>query len=197
MQNANRWVLVLAMMTTLGSGSTLSCAAVETADSASADIVNGAWQHHKVTFSYFGFTTLYTCDGLEEEVRQILLHVGARKDAKVTASGCPGPVGVPTHSAWVAADFYTLAPVAAANNGADTVKARWTSLEVRPRRPSFLGEGSCELIQEMKDLITQNFSLRHVDYRTSCFPHELTLDGFAVKGEALRALPLKSTTRQG
>jgi hypothetical protein len=193
MQRANRWMLVLGMMTALGGGSTLSCAAVETADTASANIVDGAWQHHKVTFNYFGFTTLYTCDALEDDVRQILLHIGARKDAKVTASGCPGPVGVPTHSAWVAADFYTLAPVAAAN-GSDTVKARWTSLEVSPRRPNFLGEGSCELIQEMKDLIIQNFSLRDVDYRTSCFPHELTLDGFAVKGEALTALPSKSTS---
>jgi hypothetical protein len=193
MQRANRWMLVLGMMTALGGGSTLSCAANETADTASANIVDGAWQHHKVTFNYFGFTTLYTCDGLEDEVRQILLHIGARRDAKVTASGCPGPVGVPTHSAWVVADFYTLAPVAAAN-GSDTVKARWTSLEVSPRRPNFLGEGSCELIQEMKDLIIQNFSLRDVDYRTSCFPHELTLDGFAVKGEALTALPSKSTS---
>jgi hypothetical protein len=193
MQNANRWLLILGMMTALGGGATLSCAAIESGDTAPTDIVDGAWQHHQVTFSYFGFTTLYTCDGLEDEVRQILLHIGARKDAKVTASGCPGPVGVPTHSAWVAADFYTLAPVAAAN-GSDTVKARWTSLEVTPQRPNFLGEGSCELIQDMKDLITQNFSLRNVDYRTSCHPHELTLDGFAVKGEALRALPLKSTS---
>jgi hypothetical protein len=190
MQKAIRWMSVLGMMA-LGGGSTLTCAAIETADTAAGDIVNGAWQHHKVTFSYFGFTSLYTCDGLEDQVRQILLHIGARKDAKVTASGCPGPVGVPSQSAWVDADFYTLAPVAAAD-GSDTVKARWTSLEVRPRRPNFLGEGSCELIQEMKDLITRNFSLRDVDYRTSCFPNELTVDGFAVKGQALRALPLKS-----
>jgi hypothetical protein len=192
MQNAIRWMSVLGMMTALGDGVTLSCAAVETADTASADIVNGAWQHHKVTFGYFGFTSLYTCDGLEDQVRQILLHIGARKDAKVTTSGCPGHVGVPTHSAWVDADFYTLAPVAAAG-GSDTVKARWTSLEVRPRGPHFLGEGSCELIREMKDLITQNFSLRDVDYRTSCFPNELTVDEFAVKGQALRALSLNST----
>jgi hypothetical protein len=193
MQNAKRWLLVFGMMTALGGGSTFSCAAIETPDPASGDIVNGAWQHHKVRFSYFGFTTLYTCDGLEDQVRQILLHIGARKDAKVTAIGCPGPVGVPSHSAWVDADFYALVPVTAADSS-DTVKARWTSLEVRPRRPNFLGEGSCELVQDMKAVITQNFSLRDVDYRTSCFPYERTLDGFAVKGQALRALPLKSAS---
>jgi hypothetical protein len=193
MQNIIRWMSILGMMTFLGGGSTSSCAAIETAHAASGDIVSGAWQHHNVRFSYFGFTTLYTCDGLEDQVRQILLHIGARKDAKVTAIGCPGPFGVPSHSAWVDADFYALVPVVAAD-GSDTVKAHWTSLEVRPRRPDFLGEGSCELVQEMKDVITQNFSLRDVDYRTRCFPYELTLDGFAVKGQALRALPVKSAS---
>jgi hypothetical protein len=190
MQSAIRGMFVVGMMTALGGGSSLGCAAIA-ADTAAGDIVSGAWQHHKVTFNYYGQTALYTCDGLEEQVRQILLHMGARQDAKVTASGCPGRFGTPSHTAWVDTDFYTLAPVAAAG-GADTVKARWTSLDVSPRRPYFLGEGDCELIQEMKDLITQNFSLRDVDYRTSCFPNELTLDGFAVKGQTLKALPLKS-----
>jgi hypothetical protein len=41
----------------------------------------------------------------------------------------------------------------------------------------------------MKDLITQNFTLRDVEYRTSCYPHQISLDGFAVKGQTLRAMP--------
>jgi len=149
------------------------------------DTVSGAWQNHKLTFNYFGFTTLYTCDGLEEHVRQILVHLGARKDAKVSAAGCPGPFGTPSRDASVRLDFYTLAPVA---EGSDAVKARWAPMELAPHRPSFVGDGDCELIQEMKDLITKNFSLRDVDYRTSCFPHAVTIGAFEVKGQALRAL---------
>ena len=38
-------------------------------------------------------------------------------------------------------------------------------MEVTTRRPYFMRNGDCELIQEMKDLITQNFSLRDVAYR--------------------------------
>jgi hypothetical protein len=175
---------------------TLSCAAVETADRAPTDVVTSTWQHHKVTFSYFGFTSLYTCDGLEDHVRQILLHLGARRDVHVSASGCPGPYNTPSNSAWVAADFYALTPVADAG-GSDTVSARWTPLEVTPRRPSLMGDGDCELIQEMKDLIIKNFSLRDIEYRTSCVPYQLFVDGFAVKGQILRALPLKSSTVKG
>lgn len=194
MQYANRpWKSLLGAVALLGGlscWSPLGCAAVENDAIPSIDVVTGAWQHHKVTFNYFGFTSLFTCNGLEEHVRQILLHIGARQDIKVTASGCPGTLDTPSSSAWVKADFYSLAPVAGAN-GSDIVKAHWTPLEVTPRRPNFMGDGDCELIQGMKDLITKNFTLRDIEYRTSCFPHQLSMGGFAVKGQALRALPLK------
>ena len=123
-------------------------AAVHTDDTSAGDVVNGTWQHHKATFNYVGFTTLYTCDGLEDHVRQILLHLGARKDARVRATGCPGPYNAPSSTAWVDADFYPLAPAADAG-ASDTVKARWTALEVTPRRPNFMGDGDCELVQGM------------------------------------------------
>jgi hypothetical protein len=179
MRDANRlWMFLCAAI----------LAGAATADNTppAGDVVSGAWQHHKLTFSYIGFTSLYTCDGLEAHVRQILLHLGARKDLKVSASGCPGPFNAPSRSAFVGVDFYSLAP---AEPGSDTVQARWTPVEVTPRRPEFMGAGDCELIQNMKDLITQNFSMRDVKYRTDCFPHEISFDGFAVRGQALRALP--------
>ena len=95
-----------------------------------------------------------------------------------------------------AASAYTLAPVDNAG-GSDTVKASWTPLVVTPKSPKFMGDGDCELVQSMKDLITQNFSLRDMEYRTDCVPHQLTMDGFAVKGQVLRTLPVKSTTVKG
>jgi hypothetical protein len=177
-------------------GLPLSCAAIETAAAPPGDIVSGTWQHHQARFSYFGFTSLYTCDGLEGHVRQILLHIGARRDTKVYASGCPGPYDTPSHSAWVDADFYALAPAADAD-GPDTVKGRWTPLELRPRHPDFMGDGDCELIQGLKDLIIQSFSLRGIEYRADCVPNEFWMDTYAVKGRALRALPLKSNVAKG
>jgi hypothetical protein len=163
---------------------------------APADFVTAAWRHHKMTINYYGITSLFTCDGLEDHVRRILLYLGARKDAKVRASGCPGPFNAPSRSAWVDADFYALAPATDAD-GADTVKARWTSLEVTPRRPDFMGDGDCELIQEMKDLITKNFSLRDLQYRADCVPHEQSLDSYAIRGQALKEVPLKSNGPRG
>ena len=172
---------------------TLSCwlalpgsglAAAARAPVAAADVVPGIWQHHKVTINYFGITSLYSCDGLEEHVRSILLYLGARKDAKVDASGCPRGPDVPSHTAWITSDFYTLAPAGSAP-AAETVRAHWAAREVTPREPHVMGDGDCELIEQMKDLISKSFALREVSYRTDCVPNEITVDGFAIKGEAL------------
>ena len=77
------FVAVLALAgVSAGAGSLAAAAA-----SAGGPVVTSTWQHHHVNFSYFGITTLYSCDGLESNIRSLLLHFGARKDAKVTAQG--------------------------------------------------------------------------------------------------------------
>ena len=192
MRQGNRSAIwgTAALLVALSWGAVSSRAAVQSADTPSDDAVSGSWQHHKVGFDYVGFTALYTCPGLEDHVTQILRHLGARHDVKVSARGCPGPYNTPSRNAWVTADFYTLAP-AAESSGPDTVNARWMPVELTPRRPFFMGEGDCELMQGMKDLITKNFSLRDIRYRTDCFPNTLTLDSFAINGQTLTAAPQK------
>ena len=150
---------------------------------ASADIVPGVWQHHKVTISYFGITAAYSCDGLEQHVKSLLEHFGARRDAKVNAT-CPRGSDIPSHNAWIDTDFYSLAPADPAT-ATDTVKAYWAVREVTPQKPHFMGDGDCELIEQMKDLISKSFSLRDVQYQTECVPHEIVVNGFSIKGQAL------------
>jgi hypothetical protein len=150
-----------------------------------APAVKAVWQHHTAGFNYYGITALYTCDGLETNMRALLLHLGARKDAKVTAQGCPGGFDAPSRNAILETDFYTLAP---ADDAHDTVPANWMPVEISPTHPSFMGRGDCELIDEMKDLILKNFSLRNVSYRADCTPHEVNINDFTVKAEALKPL---------
>ena len=153
---------------------------------AAADLVPAVWQPHKITISYFGITSSYACDALETHVRSILLHLGARKDAKVDAN-CPRGPEEPSHTAWITADFYSLAPAQSASSPG-IVSAHWTTREVTPHRPYFMGDGDCELIDQMRDLISRNFSLRDIQYRTDCVPNEITVNGFAIKGQALIAV---------
>lgn len=191
MRHANRfWIVASAAMLAMSVAAAPVIAGPSSAGSAvveapAGEVIAGTWQHHKVTMNYFGITSLYTCDGIEEHVREILIYLGARKDVKVRATGCPGPYDTPSRSIWVNADFYSLAP-AAETGSAGTVQAHWAALELNPTRPTFMGGGDCELIEQLKDLTLKNFSLRNVDYRTSCVPHEVVINGFSVTGQALK-----------
>jgi hypothetical protein len=156
-------------------------------DGAAGEPISATWQHRQTEFTYWGITALYSCDGLEENIRSLLLHLGARKDAKVNARGCPHGSSVPGRNAIVALDFYTLVPSGDANTP-DTVQARWTPLLVSPTHPYFMGRGDCELVDEMKDIISKNFSLRDLNYRTDCVPHQINTEDFTIKAEALKAL---------
>jgi hypothetical protein len=150
---------------------------------AESSVVSSSWQHHKVSFPYHGVTSIYNCDALESTVRAILLHLGARKDLTVVATGC-GPAKTPGPSAFIDTDFYTLAP--SVDSG--PVAAHWTVKQLDPEHPYFMGGGACELIDQMKDLITKNFSLRDLEYRTDCVPHDIVINGFLIKCVALTAV---------
>jgi hypothetical protein len=151
---------------------------------APSPVVSGVWQHRHAKFTFHGITSLYTCAALESNIRGLLLHLGARKDATVSARGCPGGSNVPSRVANVDADFYTLAP-SADSKVPDAVPARWTFLEVNPQQLSFISDGDCELIDQLKDLISSNFSLKDLEYRTTCLPRKIYFNGFAIKAQGL------------
>ena len=180
----------------LGSASGVNAAAAEDTAAAAAPVVTGTWEHRHASFTYWGITALYSCDGLENNIRALLLHLGARKDVTVSARGCPNGSSVPGRNAIVETDFYTLSPSADAN-AANSVQARWAPVVVSATRPYFMSHGDCELIAELKDIITKNFSLRDLNYRTDCVPRQVNIDDFSIKAQALKPLPaaVASTSR--
>jgi hypothetical protein len=163
---------------------------------AGGQIVAGTWQQRHARFTYYGITSLYSCSGLETNIRGLLQHLGARKDMKVNAFGCPHGYDVPSRNAIVDIDFYTLVPSTDAD-AADAVQARWTPVVVSATQPYFMGRGNCELIDEMKDIISKNFSFRDLNYRTDCVPHQINIDDFGIKGQALKALPTAASASRG
>ena len=88
----------------------------------------------------------------------------------------------------VEVDFYSLTPTADAN-AAHSVPAHWTPVTVSANHPNFIGHGDCELIHEMKDILSKNFSLRDLNYRTDCMPYQMNTKDFSVKAEILQPLP--------
>lgn len=167
-----------------------AAAAAAAADTPSVAPVSARWQKHELKFNYSGFTSLYTCDGLEGKVREILVHFGARKEAKVRATGCAFGPNTPSATAWVTVEFESLGD-AGQNGGADTVAAGWQPVELRPRRPISMGDGECELVEQLKPVLTAGFALQDIDYRTRCMAHQTSLGDYSVRGKVLQPLPGK------
>jgi hypothetical protein len=155
---------------------------------AGGPVVAGTWEHRHASFHYDGITSLYSCAGLESNIHALLQYMGARKDLTVRANGCLGGFNQPGRTAIVDVDFYSLAPSADAN-AANSVQARWTPVMVSAYHPNFIGNGDCELIREMKDMLSKNFSLRDLNYRTDCMPRQVSINDFSVKAEILKPLP--------
>jgi hypothetical protein len=163
----------------------LASASMAAEDGASAE--QASWRHTKQTMTFFGFTSAYTCDGIEGKVREILLMFGARKDAKVSATGCSGTAGInaPSRSAWVRVEFDALAPGPGAG-GAEAVEGQWAPIEVTAHRPFDMKEGDCEIVEHLRGVIMQGFAFKDLEYETRCVPHQQTIGSYSIKGKVLR-----------
>jgi hypothetical protein len=179
MKHTSRWITASALAVL-----TVGAAAAQADSNAATPAQPSAWQHHQVTFTYMGFTSAYSCDGLEGKVGSILKFFGA-KNPQVDASGCPrGPSSV-SHMVWVKVDFDTLRAAAGDTPPTDIVQARFTPFKLDSQRPFFMSGGDCELISSMKKMLVESFSFQNLSYDTACTPHEVSLNDFRVGGEVL------------
>jgi hypothetical protein len=48
------------------------------------------WKEQHINFFYMGRTSRYSCEGLRDKVRAMLLELGARRDMNIAAVGCVG-----------------------------------------------------------------------------------------------------------
>ena len=140
----------------------------ETGDEAGAP---GSWQQHKFTFNYMGFTSIYSCNGLEDKLRLLLQLSGAgpnRHDVKVS-SPCVFGIGRPDKLAMADLTFSSLQPAASAD-GAPV--GAWRHVALTPNHPFELGRGDCELIEEFRDKVLPMFTTRNVVNDITCVPHQ-------------------------
>ena len=148
------------------------------------------WRTQKIDMTYSGFTSAYSCDGIEGKVKEILLSFGARKDLKVKARACEQTyhqtmTNGPSRMVFVDTEFTTLVP-GADPAGGDTVQASWGKVQLAPGHPNFMGTGECELVDELRALLEKSFTLRAVEYRTDCVPKHVSVADYSVRAEVLR-----------
>jgi hypothetical protein len=148
---------------------------------------SAVWAPQELRFLYQGFTSTYSCDGLEAKVRKVLLELGARKDLTVRQFGCSSPFGVPDPFPAVTIKMNVLKPAGASGTAADaaSVPAHWQSVEVRLDRDPVWQAGDCELLEQIKQRILPLFTTRNVRYRSNCVPFQLTPGGAQLTAEVL------------
>jgi hypothetical protein len=159
----------------------LGCSGPAAADTAPAEHQAATWKSTDLDFLYLGRTTLYTCDGLRDKMKDILLRLGARKDLTVYASGCFSP-DRPSKNISVQIHMAVLQPADGGPAGA--VDSQWTPVNLMGF--DGLGDNECELVDQIKDYILPAFKTRNVKVQTGCVPHQETR-GVVLKVEVLKA----------
>jgi hypothetical protein len=147
------------------------------------------WTPKELRFTYMGFTSHYSCDGLADKMRLILLQLGARPDLKVREVPCSGSFGTPTAFPGVTVNMNVLTPwdATGANASVTPVPAHWKLVELSTDRDPLREAGDCELIEQVKAHVLPLFSARNVDYRSTCVPNQLQIGGTVLKAEVLIA----------
>jgi hypothetical protein len=165
-------------------------------DAASADNT-GTWQSHKYTFQFLGFTSTYSCDGLADKLKIILLAAGARADVKSSPGACASGFGRPDKFARADLTFYTLAPADPSAAASGAVKGVWRPVTFGARQPRELGIGDCELVDQFRQQVLPMFTTRNVVNNTTCIPHQESGSNIDLRFESLTATPAKKHPTAG
>ena len=142
---------------------------------------SGYWQEHKLAFAFMGFTSTYSCDGLADKLRLLLIAAGARPDSKVRAGVCALGPGRPDRFARADLRFWTLTlegtadsrrKSGGAGNKDTPVSGTWKPVSIAVQSPYGLERGDCELVEQFAQKVLPMFTTRNVVNNTRCVPHQ-------------------------
>ena len=150
----------------------------------------GVWQKHEYSFVFMGFTSTYSCDGLADKIKLLLIAAGARHDAKSQPGACANGFGRPDKFARASLTFYTLAPGGPDTpQGTNQVDGVWGPVAIADRSPRDLGTGDCELVEQFRNNVLPMFTTRNVDDHTTCVPHQDSGSVIGLRFESFTAAP--------
>ncbi len=160
--------------------------------------LSAVWKERHIDFVYLGRTARYTCDGLSDKVRAMLLDLGARRDLRVAAIGCANDGHQPLESMQPSLDVVFSAPAlpdsmampAHAGDLAAT-EAHFEVFTITSDAFRNMGVGDCELVEEFARQILPKLATRSVKQDIACVPNQLNGSRFLVHGEVLKVAPLR------
>lgn len=204
------WVASLA----LASGAALS-AKTSPAPAAEGPPVNAVWVDHDLQFTYTGFTTHYSCNGLEDKVKYILKQLGARPGFKVSGFGCAvssGPELMPhvriraalpmaatpevlaelekTRSTRELAARASGQPSSSVDAATSQFPATWRTVTFEGTPISDIQDGDCELLEQLADHVFKPLGVQVLEGGgLRCVPNQVNINGVQMKVKVLSAPP--------
>jgi hypothetical protein len=153
------------------------------------------WREQRLAFFYMGRTSRYSCDGLRDKMRSLLLDLGARRDLKISAIGCDesaprlgrGPTGPNLRIIFSSPALPEAEPKPLHARDLAPVDARYQPFTLTSDAFRNFGIGDCELVEEFARQVLPKFVTRNVTKDITCVPYQLTGSRFFVRGETLRA----------
>jgi hypothetical protein len=149
---------------------------------AASDHELAVWVPLQLIFRYTPLTTKYSCSGLEQRVKALLIKLGARPDLDVRGYGCTNLTG-PDPLAGVRIRMNVLEP-AGARPGLAT---HWQRVNLLEDRDLFSAAADCELIEQLAQKIVPLFTVRNVDYQAACPPRGPSPESVRLKADVLVA----------
>jgi hypothetical protein len=147
--------------------------------------VAGHWEKRQHALDYVGVTSVYSCDGLRDEIKMLLRAAGARADIDVHVT-CSNPFEGPSRITDANVTFYVLVPGAA---GEAPAAGAWRRVDFRPGEPAWLTEGDCELVAQFARDLLPLLTTRGVENHVNCVAHENVVGSLKLRFETLATLP--------
>jgi hypothetical protein len=165
-------------------------------DADGGSLLPAVWKEQRLNFFYMGRTARYSCEGLRDKMRALLLMLGARRDLKVSVASCNESMpnlGRDTLGPSLSIIFSSPAlknaagkPLHAGDLAA--VDARYESFTLSRDPFRNFGIGDCELVEQFVRKILPKFVTREVQQDITCVPYQLSGSRFFVRGEVLKAV---------
>jgi hypothetical protein len=182
------------------------------AAAADAAAIKAVWVDHDIAFTYSGFTTHYSCGGIESKIRYVLKQLGARPGYKVSATGCPdsGPELMPhvriraalpkeatpevlaeiakNRSKLELAGKASGKPTAGIDAATAQFPATWRVVKFEGTPMSDIQDGDCELMEQVLRQLLIPMGVQEVEGSSlTCVPHQVTINAVRLKVRVLAA----------
>ncbi|HKU16839.1 MAG TPA: hypothetical protein VJQ52_20770 [Steroidobacteraceae bacterium] len=178
-------------MTNLAWAAVLSLAAgvASAAPQTDGEVVEAVWKPQRMTFVYRGYTTFYSCDGLQQKLETILTTVGAQGGIALRTYGCDDQMATARFEIVLASPVEATAenvqqlttydsqdeliarvrgePLASATD-LPRFPAVWKTISFARNRDMRLAPGDCELVSQLRRHILPHMAVHIVSDKVRC-----------------------------